>query len=150
MWASALPAYVLSLRGLVLQGTPGFPEEVEVSDHRPAPRASSPFLPSFPPQLGLAFGGGGLLCSFFCHPTVCQGRGALGSTRMSDPAIAWEELRTKECCPSPALHQLALERDRERDGAWPKAHSSQGLRDSTRQQHGPLTWRLRTGAVTWA
>ena len=72
--------------------------------------------------------GGGLLCSFFCHPTVCPGRGTLGSTRMSDPAIAWEELRTKECCPSPALHQLALERDRERDGAWPKAHSSQGLR----------------------
>lgn len=59
MWASVLPAYVLSLRGLVLQGTPGFPEEVEVSDHRPAPRASSRFLPSFPLQLGLAFGGGG-------------------------------------------------------------------------------------------
>ena len=69
---------------------------------------------------------------------------------MSDPAIAWEELRTKRGCSSPALHQLALERDRERDGAWLKAHSSQGLRDSTRQQRGPLTRKLRTGAVKWA
>lgn len=71
MWASALPAYVLSLRGLVLQGTPGFPEEVEVSDHRPAPRASSPFLPSFPPQLGLAFGGGGGSSVLFSVTLLC-------------------------------------------------------------------------------
>lgn len=71
MWASVLPAYVLSLRGLVLQGTPGFPEEVEVSDHRPAPRASSRFLPSFPLQLGLAFGGGGGAPLFFFLSPYC-------------------------------------------------------------------------------
>lgn len=78
MWASALPAYVLSLRGLVLQGTPGFPEEVEVSDHRPAPRASSPFLPSFPPQLGLAFGGGGAPLFFFLSPYCVPGPRSTG------------------------------------------------------------------------
>ena len=126
-----------------MQGTPGFPEEVEVSDHRPAPRARSSFLPSFPLQLGLAFGGGPL-CSFFCPPTVCQGRGALGSTRMSDPAIAWEELRTKAGCSSPALHQLALERDRE---GW---HLAQGsLLPWTQGLHEAAAWSPDSEVKDW-
>lgn len=75
-----ISAYILSLKGLVLQGVLGFTGEVEVSDHRPGPRACpGPAAASLTPPAPCWTGSGAPPC-IFCHPSVCLG-GVVGGVQ---------------------------------------------------------------------